>query len=74
MTKEVTYNLTEFTGGLINRNTPRSEKMEVLSEMINPSRYTVLGFDKNGSVLRLQPRFHNVRDSKGRFKATRRSR
>jgi hypothetical protein len=41
--------------------------MEILAEMINPEKYTFLGFDKNGSVLRLRPRFHNVRDSKGRF-------
>lgn len=67
MTKEVHYNLVDYTNGEINRNTPRNEKMEVLAEYINPSRYSFLGFEKNGSVLRLRPRFHNIRDSKGRF-------
>jgi len=67
MTKEIRYSLVEFTNGEINRNTPRNEKMEVLSEYINPERYTFIGFDKNGSILRLRPRFHNVRDRKGRF-------
>ena len=72
MTKEISYNLVEFTNGEINRNTPRDEKMEVISEYINPERYTFLGFDKNGSILRLRPRFHNVRDGKGRFAINRR--
>lgn len=67
MTKEIRYNLVDFTNGEINRNTPRNEKMEVLAEYINPERYAFIGFDKNGSVLRLRPRFHNVRDRKGRF-------
>jgi hypothetical protein len=67
MTKEVRYSLVDFTNGEINRNTPRDEKMEILAEYINPMKYSFLGFDKNGSVLRLRPRFHNVRDCKGRF-------
>jgi hypothetical protein len=67
MTKEIRYNLVDFTCGECNRNTPRNEKMEILAEYINPEKYSFLGFDKNGSVLRLRPRFHNVRDRKGRF-------
>lgn len=67
MTKEIRYNLVDFTNGEINRNTPRDTKMEILSDYINPERYTFLGFDNNGSVLRLRPRFHNIRDGKGRF-------
>lgn len=72
MTKEVRYNLSEFTDGEINRNTPRNIKMEVLAEYINTEKYAFLGFDKNGSILRLRPRFHNIRDSKGRFTVRRR--
>jgi len=71
MTKEIRYNLVDFTNGECNRNTPRDIKMEILAEYINPEKYSFLGFDKNGSVLRLRPRYHNVRDGKGRF-ATRR--
>jgi hypothetical protein len=72
MTKEIRYSLVEFTNGEVNRNTPRGEKMEVLADYINPEKYTFLGFDKNGSILRLRPRFHNLRDNKGRFTVRRR--
>ena len=72
MTKEVKYNLADYTYGEINRNTPRDIKMDVLSDYINPSRWIFLGFDRNGSVLRLRPRFHNVRDKWGRFTVKRR--
>jgi hypothetical protein len=71
MKNEVRYNLTEITGGVCNRNTPRAIKMEVLENTINMERYEFLGFDANSSIVRLKPRFHNKRDSKGRFKAYR---
>jgi hypothetical protein len=64
---EVRYNLNEITGGMCNRNTPRAIKMEVLNDTLNFERYEFLGFDANGSVVRLKPRFHNKRDKKGRF-------
>jgi hypothetical protein len=64
---EIRFNLTDLTNGICNRNTPRSIKMEVLEKTINFERYEFLGFDKNGSIVRLKPKFHNVRDSKGRF-------
>lgn len=71
MTKEIRYNISEITNGECNRNTPRSEKMEILGEYLNMERYTFLGFDANGSVIRLKPKFHNKRDRKGRFTAIR---
>ena len=64
---EVRYNLNEITGGMCNRNTPRAIKMEVLNDTLNFERYEFLGFDANGSVVRLKPCFHNKRDKKGRF-------
>jgi len=67
MKNEIRYNISEVTGGLINRNTPRAIKMEVLENTINMDRYSFIGFDANGSVVRLKPKFHNVRDRKGRF-------
>jgi hypothetical protein len=67
MTNEVTYNLTEITGGVCNRNTPRDMKMDILSDVINFDRWSFLGFDANGSKVRLKPLFHNIRDKKGRF-------
>lgn len=57
----------EITGGLCNRNTPRAVKMQVLENHINFNYYEFMGFDKNGSMVRLKPRFHNNRDCKGRF-------
>lgn len=71
MTKEIRYNLAEITNGECNRNTPRDEKMEILGEYLNLERYTFLGFDANGSIVRLKPKFHNKRDRKGRFTAIR---
>jgi len=64
---EIRYNISEITDGAINRNTPRDIKMEVLAETINMDRYDFVGFDGNGSIVRLKPKFHNVRDKKGRF-------
>ena len=71
MTKEVRYNLIEITDGMANRNTPRDTKMEILENVINFDRWSFLGFDNNGATVRLKPRFHNKRDSKGRFTAIR---
>jgi hypothetical protein len=61
------YKLTVITQGLINRNAPRSRKMEVLNAIINPTKYKFMGFGLNGSVVKLKPKFHNIRDKKGRF-------
>lgn len=69
MVTEVIYNLFEITDGICNRNTPRSVKMEILQDTINFDRWSFIGFDSNGSKVRLKPKFHNVRDSKGRFKS-----
>jgi hypothetical protein len=71
MTNEIRKNLTELTGGMCNRNTPRDIKMQVIEECLNTSAYEFLGFDANGSIVRLRPKFHNQRDKKGRFKAYR---
>jgi hypothetical protein len=70
---EIRYNISEITGGLINRNTPRNVKMDILENTINFDRYNFLGFDANGSIVRLMPKFHNVRDKSGKF-AVKRSR
>ena len=64
---EIQYNLNTITGGLCNRNTPRTIKMQVLENIINFNSYDFVGFDKNGSMVRLKPKFHNKRDRKGRF-------
>jgi hypothetical protein len=69
MVNEVIYNLFEITDGICNRNTPRVMKMEILQEMVNFDRWSFVGFESNGSKVRLMPKFHNIRDSKGRFKS-----
>jgi len=69
---EIKYSLNKITNGLCNRNTPRVIKMQVLEKTINFDRYSFKGFDANGSMVRLMPKFHNLRDKKGRF-ACRRS-
>jgi len=71
MKNEVRYNISEITGGAINRNTPRDTKMAILEATLNMNRYEFLGFEANGSVIRLKPKFHNKRDKMGRFKAYR---
>lgn len=63
--------LTDISGGTINRNAPRSVKMQVLETVLNPTKYKFVGFADNGSVVRLETRFHNIRDKKGRFKCIR---
>jgi hypothetical protein len=69
MYTEVVYNLREITDGICNRNTPRNIKMEVLSDLFNINSWTIMGFDSNGSKVRMKPKFHNIRDKKGRFKS-----
>jgi hypothetical protein len=66
-TTMIRLNLKKLTNGICNRNTPRSMKMEVLGNTLNYTRYTFIGFDNNGSTVKLIPRYHNNRDSKGRF-------
>ena len=73
MVNEVIYNLLEITNGICNRNTPRVMKMEILQEMVNFDRWSFIGFDSNGSKVRLKPKFHNIRDNKGRFKSTKKT-
>ena len=63
------YKLTTITNGLANRNSPRSVKMQILDTIINPTKYMFVGFAANGSIVRLKPKYHNLRDKKGRFTA-----
>lgn len=61
--------LTTMTNGLVNRNAPRCVKMQILDTIINPTKYMFVGFAANGSIVRLKPKYHNIRDGKGRFTA-----
>ena len=41
--------------------------MNAVVRRFNPTKYSVLGFINRSSQVVLQPRFYNVRDSKGRW-------
>jgi hypothetical protein len=42
-------------------------RMNAVVRRFNPTKYSVLGFINRSSQVVLQPRFYNVRDSKGRW-------
>jgi hypothetical protein len=42
-------------------------RMNAAVRRFNPTKYNVLGFVNRSSQIVLQPRFYNVRDSKGRW-------
>ena len=47
----------------------QTKKLKLLARHLNPSRYELLGFlDRTNDAI-LRPRFHNIRDSRGRFAA-----
>lgn len=64
---EVVYDLYTITGGSCNKNTPNHIKMDTLSYLLNRNKWHFMGFLNFGSKIRLKPKFHNVRDSRGRF-------
>lgn len=46
----------------------RAEKIKMISEAINTSRYEIISaFPGGGNTVTLRPRFHNKRDKRGRF-------
>jgi len=49
-------------------------RMNAVTRRFNPSKYSVLGFLNRSSQVVLQPRFYNVRDSKGRWAKIRETR
>ena len=49
-------------------------RMNAVTRRFNPTKYNVLGFINRSSQVVLQPRFYNVRDSKGRWAKIRQTR
>jgi hypothetical protein len=49
-------------------------RMNAVARRFNPAKYSVLGFLNRTSQVILQPRFYNVRDSKGRWAKIRETR
>ncbi|NCX56771.1 MAG: hypothetical protein EBW87_06200 [Burkholderiaceae bacterium] len=71
-TPNTTYikDITAITGKTnIDSGLTMSKKLKMVSRHINPSRYDFLGFLDRTNTAVLRPRFHNVRDSLGRFAA-----
>ena len=46
---------------------PKSFKEGVVNKYLNPSKYEFLGFLDRSNEAILRPRYHNIRDSYGRF-------
>jgi hypothetical protein len=46
-----------------------TRKLKMISRHLNPSKYELLGFLDRTNEAVLRPRYHNVRDSFGRFAA-----
>jgi hypothetical protein len=51
----------------VDSDTPRSIKEDIINKYLNPSKYEFVGFVDRSNTAILRPRFHNVRDSYGRF-------
>ena len=65
----MTKNICDIVGRKISPSTKRETKMRLVSECINMSRYAFTMV--NGSTVKLKPRFHNLRNSKGQWTARR---
>lgn len=63
----VIRDIAEFTSRAVCPTTEKSRKLRIVERAINPAKYSVIGLvDRTNSVI-LETRFHNVRDSRGRF-------
>ncbi len=62
-----TKDINEISRFYVPPTAPKSIKESIVNKYINPSKYEFVGFlDRSTSAI-LRPRFHNVRDSLGRF-------
>lgn len=56
-----------FTKRSICPSADKHSKLKAVARAINPTKYNIVGLvDRSNSVI-LETRFHNVRDSRGRF-------
>lgn len=62
-----TKNINDISRFYVDSDAPRSIKETVINKYINPSKYEFVGFVDRSNTAILRPRFHNVRDSYGRF-------
>lgn len=62
-----TKNINEITNLYVDSDMPRSLKENMINHYINPSKYEFVGFVDRTNTAILRTRYHNVRDSFGRF-------
>ena len=62
-----TKDINEISRYYVDSDVPKSIKEGIISKYINPSKYEFVGFVDRSNTAILRPRFHNVRDSYGRF-------
>jgi len=62
-----TKNINEISRFYVDSDAPRSIKETIINKYINPSKYEFVGFVDRSNTAILRPRYHNVRDSYGRF-------
>lgn len=62
-----TKNINDISRFYVPTTAPKDIKESVIDKYINPSKYEFLGFLDRSNTAILRPRFHNVRDSYGRF-------
>lgn len=60
--EKITGRKSQLTSGLTT-----AKKVKMISRHLNPSKYEFLGFLDRTNEAVLRPRYHNVRDSLGRF-------
>lgn len=62
-----TKNINDISRFYVDSDAPRSIKETIINKYLNPSKYEFVGFVDRSNTAILRPRFHNVRDSYGRF-------
>jgi hypothetical protein len=62
-----TKDINEISRFYVDSDAPKSIKETIINKYINPSKYKFMGFLDRSNTAILQPRYHNVRDSYGRF-------
>ena len=62
-----TKNINEISRFYVDSDVSKSVKEGIINKYLNPSKYEFVGFLDRSNTAILRPRYHNVRDSFGRF-------
>ena len=73
-TSIVIKELNNTIGANIIARAPKGVKEHLITECINPTKYTFLGYVDSSNFAIFEARYHNVRDNQGRFAKVRNSR